>query len=53
MVKSWDLSRKYSFFEELTKNLSENKSSISSIRLFKGLIKDQKEKTSYSYNNSP
>lgn len=40
MVKYWDMAKKHQFFTLLTKNLSENKSAISSIRLFKGLIKD-------------
>jgi len=40
MVKIWDMSKKHNFFKELTKNLKDNKSSISSIRLFKGLLKD-------------
>jgi hypothetical protein len=53
MVKNWDLSRKHQFFVELTKNLSQHKSSIPSIRLFKGLVKDQKERSSYQYNSSP
>lgn len=40
MVKNWDMSKKHQFFVELIKNLNENKSSISSIKLFKGLVKD-------------
>jgi hypothetical protein len=53
MVKNWDMSRKHNFFTVLVKNLAEHKSSISSIRLFKGLVKDQKERLAYSYSNSP
>jgi len=40
MVRNWDMTKKHHFFTVLTKNLAENKSSLSSIRLFKGLIKD-------------
>jgi hypothetical protein len=47
MVKYWDLKAKHEFFVGLTKNLSENKSSIPSLKLFKGLLKDQKDKSSY------
>lgn len=51
MVKNWDLSRKHEFFIDLTKNLAENRSSIPSLRLFKGLIKDQKDRM--YYNSQP
>jgi hypothetical protein len=53
MVKLWDIQKKHTYFEKLTENLAANKSSIPCIRLFKGLLKDQKERASYSYNNSP
>ena len=52
MVRNWDLSKKYHFFTQLTQNLAENRSSIPSLRLFKGLIKDQKEKYAYSGNST-
>ena len=50
MVKNWDLTRKHKFFVDLTHNLRENKSSIPSLRLFKGLIKDQRDRQYYSSN---
>jgi len=53
MVKNWDMTKKHDFFTVLVKNLEERKSSISSIRLFKGLVKDQKDRLSYGYSNSP
>lgn len=53
MVKYWDLKVKHDFFIGLTRNLGENKSSIPSLKLFKGLLKDQKDKSSYQYNSSP
>jgi hypothetical protein len=40
MVKGWEITKKYGFFLQLTQNLVENKSSIASLKLFKGLIKD-------------
>ena len=40
MVKYWDISIKHEFFIGLTKNLEQNKSSISTLKLFKNLIKD-------------
>jgi hypothetical protein len=52
MVKLWDMDKKYDLFIQLTANLAENKSSIPSLKLFKGLIKDQKDKDQYSYNNN-
>jgi hypothetical protein len=51
MVKYWDVQLKHEFFIGLTRNLEENKASIASIKLFKSLIKDQKER--YSYQTSP
>lgn len=45
MVKNWDLAKKANFFYQLTENLAKNKSSIPSIKLFRGLIKDHKDKT--------
>ena len=53
MVKYWDLKAKHDFFVGLSKNLAENKSSIPSLKLFKGLLKDQKDKSSYQSNYSP
>lgn len=53
MVKYWDVSIKHEFFLGLAKNLEAGKSSISTIRLFKTLIKDQKDRITYSYNSSP
>lgn len=53
MVKNWDMTRKHYFFTVLVKNLADHKSSISSIRLFKGLVKDQKDRITYGYSNSP
>ena len=53
MVKNWDMTKKHNFFIVLVKNLADHKSSISSIRLFKGLVKDQKDRLSYGYSNSP
>ena len=49
MVKNWEMKTKHEFFIGLTNNLQQNKSSIASIKLFKGLIKDQKEKFTYTY----
>lgn len=40
MVKSWDMKIKHDFFLGLTQNLVENKSSIPSLRLLKGIMKD-------------
>ena len=55
MVKSWEMKSKHEFFLALMKNLQENRSSIANLRLFKNLIKDQKEKFTYTttYNSSP
>ena len=53
MVKYWDMKSKHDFFVGLTKNLSLNKSSIPSLKVFKGLIKDQKDRFQYTYNASP
>ena len=44
MVKNWDMNKKHEFFISLTDNIEKHKSSIASIKLFKGLIKDQKDK---------
>lgn len=44
MVKNWELEKKQEFFVKLTENLKTNKASIPTIRLFKGLMKDQKDK---------
>lgn len=51
MVKNWEMAIKHDFFLELIKNLEAGKSSVPSIRLFKGLLKDQKDR--YAYNSSP
>ena len=58
MVKNWDLNKKHQYFVQLIGNLANKTSSIPSIKLFKGLIKDQKDKNYYynynsSYNYSP
>lgn len=54
MVKNWDLQRKHGFFQDLVRNLAQHKSSLPSLRLFKGLIKDQKDKQTYNnYGSSP
>ena len=54
MVKSWEMKVKHDFFLGLIKNLAENRSSIATLKLFKNLIKDQKEKFTYTtYNASP
>lgn len=50
MVKNWDMARKHKFFEDLTTNLRENRSPIPSLRLFKGLIKDQRDRQYYASN---
>jgi len=53
MVKSWEMKAKHEFFEGLVKNLGEDRSSIPTLRLFKNLIKDQKERFTYTaYNNN-
>jgi hypothetical protein len=53
MVKSWEMKAKHEFFEGLIKNLGEDRSSIPTLRLFKNLIKDQKERFTYTtYNNN-
>lgn len=49
MVKNWDMSLKHRFFLDLTQNMKQNRSSVASLRLFKGLIKDQKERYTYTY----
>lgn len=51
MVKYWDIQLKHEFFLGLKANLEANKASIASIKLFKSLIKDQKER--YTYQTSP
>ena len=44
---------KHEFFIGLVKNLAEDRSSIPTIKLFKNLIKDQKERFTYTtYNNN-
>ena len=56
MVKSWDMKVKHEFFLGLIKNLAVNRSSIATLKLFKNLIKDQKDKFTYTttyYNTSP
>jgi hypothetical protein len=53
MVRYWDLKKKIRFFVQLTENLSKNQSSIPSLRLFKGLLKDQKERYTSNYTSSP
>jgi hypothetical protein len=53
MVKYWDMNLKHDFFLKLTNNLANEKSSISSIKLFKNLIKDQKDRFQYNYNTTP
>lgn len=53
MVKSWEMKSKHEFFRGLMINLQDNRSSIANIRLFKNLIKDQKEKITYTYGTSP
>ena len=45
MVKAWDITKKQEFFYTLTDNLENNQASISSIKLFSGLIKDIKERS--------
>lgn len=52
MVKTWEMKFKHEFFLGLAKNLSLNKSSISSLKLFKGLIKDQKDRFQFTSINS-
>ncbi len=52
MVKNWDVRTKHDFFLGLIKNLQENKSSIPCLKLFKGLLKDQKDRSTYNYNNN-
>lgn len=52
MVKNWELSKKQEFFIQLTENLKNFKSSIPTIRLFKGLIKDQKDKYVPTYSTN-
>jgi hypothetical protein len=44
MVKNWDIKKKHQFFIKMIGNLKEGRSSIPSLKLFKGLIKDQKDK---------
>lgn len=51
MVKNWELSNKIQFFEKLTQNIENNNSSISSIKLFKGLLKDEKDRKTYPQYN--
>lgn len=56
MVKNWDMRKKHNYFVLLVGNLASKTSSIPSLKLFKGLIKDQKDKNYYynynqSYNN--
>ena len=49
MVKYWDVSLKHKMFIQLSQNLAANKSSIPSLRLFKSLLKDQKDRYQYTY----
>ena len=51
MIKYWELARKVQYFNDLTQNLQEEKSSIVSIKLFKQMIKDQKDRGSTSYSS--
>lgn len=44
MVKYWDVKLKHNLFLDLGRNLQAHKSSIPSIKLFKQLIKDQKDR---------
>lgn len=52
MVKYWDVTIKHEFFIGLSKNLEAGKSSISAIKVFKTLIKDQKDRMTYSYTTT-
>lgn len=52
MVKYWDVKVKAGFFTDLAKNIKENRSSIPCIKLFKQLIKDQKDRQAYSYTSN-
>lgn len=48
MVKYWDMATKHEFFVLLQANIEEEKSSVSCLRLFKQLIKDQRDRVSYT-----
>jgi hypothetical protein len=48
MVKPWDLAKKVEYFNQLSDNLRQEKSSIPSLKIFKGMIKDHKDRSSYT-----
>lgn len=48
MVKYWDMQTKHDFFVTLQENLEREQSSISCLKLFKSLIKDQKDRVTYT-----
>ena len=48
MVKYWDMPVKHQFFVDLQANIDQELSSVSCLKLFKQLIKDQKDRTSYN-----
>jgi hypothetical protein len=52
MVRYWDMATKHEFFILLQANLDEEKSSVSCLKLFKQLIKDQKDRASYNTYSS-
>jgi|LauGreDrversion4_2_1035121.scaffolds.fasta_scaffold368413_1 hypothetical protein len=52
MVKYWDMTVKHQFFTKLQNNIDQEQSSVSSFKLFKQLIKDQKDRTSFNITYS-
>jgi len=45
MVKVWDMEKKTPFFTMMTQNLKDKKSSYATLKLYKGLIQDIKDKS--------
>ena len=52
MVKYWDMDVKQEFFIKLQANIDHELSTVSSLKVFKQLIKDQKDRTSYNITYS-
>jgi hypothetical protein len=52
MVKYWDMPVKHQFFIDLQANIDQDLSTVSCLKTFKQLIKDQKDRTSYNITYS-
>jgi hypothetical protein len=44
MMRLWDLEKKQDYLFKLAKNIKDKRSSVPSIKLLKGLLKDEMEK---------